>query len=174
MTRFQDYLKAEIFAETFSKIFFSGSSGRSVAVVFAITYAFFSTVFMIFSFLLGIVFRVLGTIVSTYLNSRFRIRRKAVGNLKRSVRKLGDRMEIRKGNGWNAYEIFGTGLRTGDFRIALVHHPKTGAVRFFKRTSDVQEELDQNDVLRFLGGGATYVRIEDFPLVYRNLRTHVL
>ena len=174
MTRFQDYLKAEIFAETFSKIFFSGSSGRSVALVFAITYAFFSTVFAIVSFFLRIVFAILGSAVSAYLNSRFRSRRKALAKLKRTVREFGDRMEIRKGNGWTAYEIAGIGLRTGDFRIALAHHPKTGAVRIFRSLPEGQNEFSQDEIRPLLDNGAAHARFEDFPPIYRNLRTHVL
>lgn len=174
MTRFQDYLKAEIFAETFSKIFFSGPAGRVVAIVFAITYAFFSITFGIAFLLLRIAFAILKTAVSAYLNSSFRIRRKTFRSLKRRVRKFGDRMEIRKGNGWTAFEISGNGLRYGEFAIAFAHHGKTGAVRIFRSAPNGQLELETDDIRRLLQRENGYPRLEDFPEAYSNLRTHVL
>lgn len=174
MTRFQDYLKAEIFAETFSKIFFSGSAGRTVAIVFAVAYAVFSTAFGILSFFVGIVFKTISAGYGAYRKSRFHVRRKTYRDLKRSVREFGDRMEIRKGNGWTVYEIAGNGLRTGSFRIALAHHRTTGAVRFFRSSSERQEELENAEIRTLLTDGAVYARLEDFPVVYRNLKTHVL
>lgn len=174
MASFKDHLKAEIFAETFSKIFFSGPAGRTVAVFFSVFYALLSTAFGAVRLCIKIVFVFLSAFVSAYRNSRFRIRRVAFRNLKRSVRKFGDRMETRRGNGWTAYEISGIGLRTGEFRIALAHHSKTDATRFFRSGRDGQSEMGVDDVRRLLEEGAPFAKLEDFPLVYRNLRTHVL
>lgn len=174
MTRFQDYLKAEIFAETFSKIFFSGPAGRAVAVVFAITYALFSITFGVVFLSFRIAFAILKAAASAYLNSSFRIRRKTLRSLKRSVRKFGDRMEIRKGNGWTAFEISGNGLRNGGFSVALAHHPKTGAVRVFRSTPNGQLEFEIGEILRILQRGNRFPHFEDFPEFYSNLRTHVL
>ncbi|MFZ3233200.1 MAG: hypothetical protein WA194_06895 [Patescibacteria group bacterium] len=174
MTRFQDYLKAEIFAETFSKIFFSGPAGRAVAVVFAITYGFFSITFGAAYLLFRIFSAVVKTVVSAYLNSSFHIRGKILRDLKSSVRKFGDRMEIRKGDGWTALEISGNGLRDGGFSIALAYHRKTDAVRIFRSMPGGQLELGTDEILRILQRENGFPHPEDFPTVYSNLRTHVL
>lgn len=174
MTRFQDYLKAEIFAETFSKIFFSGPAGRAVAVVFAITYGFFSIMFGIAYLLFRIVSVIVKTVISAYLKSSFRIRGKILRDLKRSVRKFGDRMEIRKGNGWTALEISGNGLRNGGFSVALAYHSKTGAIRIFRSAPDGQFELGTDEILRILRRENGFPRPEDFSEFYSNLRIHVL
>lgn len=174
MTRFQDYLKAEIFAETFSKIFFSGSAGRAVAVVFAITYGFLSITFGIVFLALKIVFAISKAAVSAYSNSTFRIRGKAFRNLKRSVRKFGDALNVRKGGGWIAFEITGNGLRDGRFSVALAYHRKTGAVRIFRSTRNGQIEFGTDEILRILRRERGFPRPEDFPEFYSNLRIHVL
>lgn len=174
MASFKDHLKAEIFAETFSKIFFSGPAGRTVAIVFSLLYMILSITFTIVSCCLALIFKMLGAVVSAYRSSLFRTRRKAVRDLKRSVRRFGDRMEIRKGNGWTAYEISGIGLRSGDFRIALAHHPETGATRFFRSGTGGQIEIEQERIRGFLRENVAFAEVEDFPILYQNFRTHVL
>lgn len=174
MASFKDHLKAEIFAETFSKIFFSGTAGRAVAVVFAIFYAAFVTVFSIVFFVFKSVFKTASAIASAYSNSRFGRRRKTERELKRAVRKFGDRLEIREGREWVAYEISGTGFRFGEFRIALAHHSKLGAVRIFRNTENGQDEIAPAEILGYCGRDRGFPRMEDFPAMYENFRNHVL
>lgn len=174
MASFKDHLKAEIFAETFSKIFFSGPAGRFVAIFFTIAYLFFGTVFTIASFVFKSVSKTLVAAASAYSNSKFGRRRKTARELKRAVRKFGDRLETHKGGDWVAYEISGTGFRFGEFSIALAHHSKTDAVRAFRSTDAGQSEIPAGEILGYCGHAYGFAKAEDFPTVYRNLRNHFL
>lgn len=174
MANFKDHLKAEIFSETFSRIFFSGTAGRIVAVVFAITYALVSLVAAIVRTLFGILSAILAKMVSTYLGSQFRKRRKALRELKRKAKKFGDSLAIRRGSQWTAYEISGTGFRRGDFSLALAFHPKTGATRFFLIDNEGQRELDHAEIRPYFTSRSGFPTLENFATVYANLRTHVL
>lgn len=174
MASFKDHLKAEIFAETFSKIFLSGPAGRLVAIVFTICYVAFVTVLSIVFFVFKSVFKTFSAIASAYSNSRFGRRRKTVRELKRVVRKFGDRLEIREGPEWLAYEISGTGFRFGEFKIALAHHSKLGSVRAFKNTGSDQSEIAPAEILGYCGRNRDFPRMEDFPTLYENLRNHFL
>lgn len=174
MASFKDHLKAEIFAETFSKIFFSGTAGRVVAIVFAILYGTFVTMFSIASFLFKSVFKTVSAVASAYSNSKFGRRMRTERELRRTARKFGDRLEIRKGREWMAYEISGTGFRSGEFSIALAHHLKFGVVRTFKNTGADQSEIASSEALGYCGRELGFLKMEDFPILYENLRNHFL
>lgn len=174
MANFKDHLKAEIFSDTFSRIFFSGPAGRAVAIVFALTYAFFSFAFAVVRTSFRVVLAILAWAVSAYSESTFRKRKKTLGELRRSARKFGDFLRVRKGSEWTAYEISGAGFRSGDFTLALAHHSKTGAVRIFRNSPDGTREFDQEDMRHLPSRSPGCPTIEDFPAVYRHLRTHVL
>lgn len=174
MASFKDHLKAEIFAETFSKIFFSGTAGRIVAIVFAIFYALFAAAFAVIAFVLKSVFKTFLAIASVYRNSQFRRRTRAVRELKLAVRKFGDQFETRKGREWVAYEISGTGFRSGEFSLAFAYRKKSGAVRIFKSAPSGQIEFTAPEILGYCDRDHGFARIEDFSTVYQNLRNHFL
>lgn len=174
MAGFKDHLKAEIFAQTFSRIFFSGPAGRIVAIVFTIFYVLFAATLAVMALVLKSVFKTFSAIVSAYRNSQFRRRTRAVRELKLAVRKFGDRFETRKGQEWVAYEISGTGFRSGEFSLAFAHHPKSGAVRIFRSTAFGQSEFAAHEILGYCARENGFPRMEDFSTVYRNLRNHFL
>lgn len=174
MVRFKDYLKAEIFAETFSKIFFSGPAGRAVAIVFAISYFCLSAAVTILSAVFGILWWTLRKILESYLGSGFRIRQKTYAELRKTARKFGDRIERSDSEGWQTATLAGNGLRTGPFILELFHHPQTGSLRAFRTIGNARVEFDFEEMLRYSGKDFGFPKISDVPEFYRNVRTYLL
>ncbi|MDQ1344125.1 MAG: hypothetical protein QG650_845, partial [Patescibacteria group bacterium] len=93
MSQFRDHLKAEIFSETFSKIFFSGPAGRGVAIMFVLVYGSLKMVVLTaiaaFSFL-GWTF---GRVLTTYRSTERATAKRAFRELKISALRFGDAYE---------------------------------------------------------------------------------
>jgi len=175
MSRFQDHFKAEILAETFSKIFFSGSAGRGIAIAFVLTYGFLKLTLLLAIGILGIAVGTVRTALRKYHGSGYAVRRRAFREMEKRALRFGDAFVSSRRNGWHSVSISGTGARDGPFELRFENHVRSGAVRIFHASpGTVPVEFEFAEILRFSGGVADFPSVAGFPDFYRIVRTHFL
>lgn len=175
MSRFRDHFRAEIFAETFSKIFFSGPAGRMVALFFALFYGAFKFFALVTMGVFSLAFWFFRRVFGAYRESGYAVRNRTFGELKRVSSRFGDAFERSERDGWHSVTISGTGARHGPFSLRFDLHTPSGAVRV--RHADGlgnTEEFGAEEISRLAGRHADFPNVSDFPDFYRNFRTHFL
>lgn len=175
MSRFRDHFRAEIFAETFSKIFFSGPAGRAVALFFALFYGAFKFIALVTVGAFSLAFWFFRTVFGAYRESGYAVRKRAFGELKKDSSRFGDGFERYERDGWLSVSISGTGLRHGPFSLRFDLHPSSGAVRILHSDAHGNTgEFGAEEIARLAGRHADFPSVTDFPGFYRNFRTHFL
>lgn len=172
MSRFSDHFKAEIFSDAFTRIFFAGPAGRTVAGTFVFGYPILKGIWFLFTLVASLFFNA-GAFGWKKAGGR---RKLALWNAGRKLRneasKFGDRIAERSTAEWKTWSIAGDGYRFGPFELELKVHAFTGAVIAKATFENDVFEIDAEDFLRIAGTASNVPKFQDLAEFYKNLRTH--
>lgn len=175
MSRFQDHFKAEIFAETFSKLFFSGPWGRSVAFFFVLAYGALKIVLLPLRLAIVLLFASIRFGYACWHESRSRKQKRVFDELRRNAKAFGDEFRNVSERKWRVARISGNGRRIGRFRLELSVRADTEEIRVvFESGTDAEREISTREILSVLNRETPFPDARDFPDFYRNARRHFL